>query len=255
MFACCDDTTFGDDEHNTDNDALLLFGHAIVAPCCCPACRYSTRSPSRSLAGSPWTFSPKSSRTTLWLLRRTRRSTLGLSFHREGFRDLTRLPADGPPAVLPSFLSLAGEGAHHVHDCFSFRTDELLRVSTPCFDDHQFEEEDFGSVGELSQVCSQIFLNCLYLARIGGRDIVWSVSELARAVTKWTRACDRRLAHLISKIHCTNGYKQFCHVGNFLHNSADWDCFKTLILQGILKTQNRFREDSCASLAVTRLFP
>ena len=40
-----------------------------------------------------------------------------------------------------------------------------------------------------------------------------------------------------------------------LHNNADWDCFKTLTLSGILKTQNRFRKESCASLAVTRLFP
>ena len=32
MFACCDDTTSDDDGHNTDNDALLLFGHALVAP-------------------------------------------------------------------------------------------------------------------------------------------------------------------------------------------------------------------------------
>ena len=32
MFACCDDTPSDDDKHNTDNDALLLFGHAIVAP-------------------------------------------------------------------------------------------------------------------------------------------------------------------------------------------------------------------------------
>ena len=32
MWACCTDTSSDDDEHNTDNDALLLFGHAVVAP-------------------------------------------------------------------------------------------------------------------------------------------------------------------------------------------------------------------------------
>ena len=47
----------------------------------------------------------------------------------------------------------------------------------------------------------QIVLKCLYLARIGRPDIVWSVNKLARAVTKWTRACDRRWARLISHIH------------------------------------------------------
>ena len=37
-------------------------------------------------------------------------------------------------------------------------------------------------------------LNCLYLARVGTPDILWSVNKLARAVTKWTKACDKRLA-------------------------------------------------------------
>ena len=68
-------------------------------------------------------------------------------------------------------------------------------------DDHQFREEEIGSVGELSTVCSQIVLKCLYLARIGRPDILWSVNKLARAVTKWTKACDKRLARLVSYIH------------------------------------------------------
>ena len=93
-------------------------------------------------------------------------------------------------------------------------TEPLYKVATPCIDDHQFKEEEFRSVGELSKGCSQIVLKCQYLARIGRPDIVWSVSELARAVRKWTKACDRRLARLISYVHCTSGYKQCCHVGN-----------------------------------------
>ena len=69
-------------------------------------------------------------------------------------------------------------------------------------------------MGELSKVCSQIVLQCLYLARIGRPDILWSVNKLARAITKWTKACDKRLSRLISYIHCTSEYKQYCHVGN-----------------------------------------
>ena len=64
-------------------------------------------------------------------------------------------------------------------------------------DDHQFREEENESVGELSTVCSQIVLTCLYLARIGRPDILWSVNKIARAVTKWTKSCDKRLACLI----------------------------------------------------------
>ena len=94
-------------------------------------------------------------------------------------------------------------------------TQQLHKVSTPCIDDHHFkEEEELKSVGELSQVCSQIVLKCLYLARIGRPDIPWSVNKLARSITKWTRACDKRLNRLISYIQHTCEYKQYCYVGN-----------------------------------------
>ena len=93
-------------------------------------------------------------------------------------------------------------------------TQQLYKVSTPCLDDHHFREEELKSVGELSKVCSQIVLKCLYLARIGRPDILWSVNTLARSITKWTKACDKRLNRLISEIHHTNEVKQYCHVGN-----------------------------------------
>ena len=57
-------------------------------------------------------------------------------------------------------------------------------------------------------------LKCLYLARNDRPDILWSVDKLARAVTKWTQAQDRRLARLISHIHHTNDHRQYCQVGN-----------------------------------------
>ena len=80
--------------------------------------------------------------------------------------------------------------------------------------DHHFKEEKLKSVGDLSEVCSQIVLKCLYLARIGRPDILWSVHKLARSITKWTKACDKRSCRLISCIHHTCEYKQYCHVGN-----------------------------------------
>ena len=48
-----------------------------------------------------------------------------------------------------------------------------------------------------------IFYNMPFLGRIGRPDILWSVNKFARAITKWTRACDKRLARLISYIHHT----------------------------------------------------
>ena len=91
---------------------------------------------------------------------------------------------------------------------------QLCKVSSPCIDDHHFKEEEMKSVGELSQVCSQIVLKCLYLARTGRPDILWSVNKLARSITKSNKACDKRLNRLISYIHHTCEYKQYCHVGN-----------------------------------------
>ena len=52
-------------------------------------------------------------------------------------------------------------------------TQQLYKESTPFIDDHHFKEED-----------SQIVLKCLYLARIGRPDILWSVNNLARSITK-----------------------------------------------------------------------
>ena len=80
---------------------------------------------------------------------------------------------------------------------------QLYKVSTPCIEDHHLKEEELKSVGELSKVCSQIVLKCLYLARIGRPDILWSVNKLTRSITKWTRACDKGLNRLISYIHHT----------------------------------------------------
>ena len=67
---------------------------------------------------------------------------------------------------------------------------------------------------ELYKVCSLIVLKCLYLARIGRPDILWSVNKLARSIKKRTKACDKRLSRLISYIHHTCEYKQYCYVGN-----------------------------------------
>ena len=57
---------------------------------------------------------------------------------------------------------------------------------------------------EIRQTQNSCFKHC----------ILWSVNKLARAVTKWNQASDRRFARLISYIHRTNDFRQHCHVGN-----------------------------------------
>ena len=101
----------------------------------------------------------------------------------------------------------------HAKKCVD-RYCELANKTTEQLFKVKLKEEDNGSVGELSTVCSQIVLKCLSLARIGRPYILWSVNKLARAVTKWTKACDKRLARLISYIHHTSEFVQKCNVGN-----------------------------------------
>ena len=132
-------------------------------------------------------------------------------------------------------------------------TQQLYKVPTPCIYDHYLKEEELKSVGELSQVSSQIVLKCLYLARIGRPDILWSVNKLAQSITKWTKACDKRLSRLISYIHHTCDIKQYCHVGNTA-KQCRLGLFKTPILQEILRTQNLLRVEHCAILEVIYLF-
>ena len=81
-------------------------------------------------------------------------------------------------------------------------------------------------MGEIPKVCSPIALQCLYSVRIGRPDILWSVNKLSRAVTKWTRACDRRLVRF-DFIHSQHEKLQaILSCGKTLPNSADWDSFQ-----------------------------
>ena len=82
----------------------------------------------------------------------------------------------------------------------------LKKVSTPCLDDHMLAPEDFQDKGELSLVAARIVLKALYLARMNRPDVIWTVNHLARYVTKWSVACDKRLHRLMS----------------YLHHNADW---------------------------------
>ena len=123
-------------------------------------------------------------------------------------------------------------------------------------DDHQIKKQELESVGELSKVCADVVLKCFYLARTGRPDILWSVNKFARSVTKWTRARDRRLARLISYIHHTSDYLQYCHVGNTAqHSTVDWGYLKTRTLLEILKIRNQHLEEFCENLGSRTYVP
>ena len=125
--------------------------------------------------------------------------------------NLTQTSLDGP--VIWKVMQRNVE--KDVADWRTKQHSNCTNLATPCIDDHQVKEEELGSVGEYQKYALELFvLKCLYLARIGRPDILWSVNKFARAVTKWTRACDKRWARLISYIHHTSEFKQHCHVGS-----------------------------------------
>ena len=94
------------------------------------------------------------------------------------------------------------------------KVEQFYKVSSLALGDHQSKQGGFESDWDLAEVRSHIVLKCLYLARIGRFDILWSVNKFARSVTKWTQACDRRLPRLISCTHHTNDIRHNCHVVN-----------------------------------------
>ena len=132
-------------------------------------------------------------------------------------------------------------------------TQQVYKVATPCMDDHQFKEKEIESVGELSTVCSQIVLKYFYLARVGRPAILWSVNKLARSITKWTKACDKRLSRLISYFHHTWEYKHCCHVGNTA-KLCRLGLFQDSDFSGDLEDSKSTSGGTCAFLEVCLLY-
>ena len=93
---------------------------------------------------------------------------------------------------------------------------DLKPVGTPSIDDHLIAANESEEKGKLAPVCSRIVLKVLFFARISRPDLLQSVNTLARAVTKWTAACDRRLLRLISYIHSTKHWVIRCFVGDHI---------------------------------------
>ena len=107
------------------------------------------------------------------------------------------------------YLGLSGKGV-----------ESLKRVSTPCLDDHLLSEEDEANPGELAPVAANAVLKVPYLARVSRLDVMWAVCDLARKVTKWTRACDKRLHRLISYLHHNLDLEQVNWIGDKYEDCA-----------------------------------
>ena len=91
---------------------------------------------------------------------------------------------------------------------------DLKDVPTPSMDDSLFTDKELHTKGELSAASAHIVLKILFSARRARPDIYWATNALARMVTKWSIACDRKLHRLISYIHYRTDWSLEAYVGD-----------------------------------------
>ena len=107
------------------------------------------------------------------------------------------------------------EDAKYVwNDTVSWRTKRLNTTKYPSMPMTINSKRKLKSAGELSKVCLKLFRNFCIWHIFGRHYILWSVNKLARSITKWTEAYDKRLSRLISYIYHTCEYKQYCYMGD-----------------------------------------
>ena len=63
-------------------------------------------------------------------------------------------------------------------------------------DDHIIPPEGHETIGELTAVCAQIVLTCLYLARIGRPDSLWSSKYSGKVSHKMEQGLWQKIADI-----------------------------------------------------------
>ena len=133
-------------------------------------------------------------------------------------------------------------------------TQQLHKVATPCLDDHQFKEEEMGSVGEVVKStpsnCSDVYIwRALVDQTFYG---LWtnlleqSLNGPELATDAWFVGFHTFITHLI----CDNIFMWETRL-----SIVDWVCSKTRALLETLKTQNQPWGKSYVSSEVEHLFP
>ena len=103
--------------------------------------------------------------------------------------------------------------------CEHAQTDrsKLRKAQTPSVDDHALTEEDRASPGILEKDAAKIIMKMLYGARLVRYELLWPICSIARMVSKWSRAEDKRLYRLICYLHTTLNHTLESFVGDPAH--------------------------------------
>ena len=124
---------------------------------------------------------------------------------RRGGRSSSPPPRRGLPvrAYRYEMLGFIDQCVERYLDLAELNEQSLRIVATPGIDDTAIPAEDFECPGRLAPSAASVLMKILYLARCCRFDLLHPVGMLAREVTKWTRACDKRLHRLVSYMHST----------------------------------------------------
>ena len=121
-------------------------------------------------------------------------------------------------------------------------------------DEHQFNQEELESVGELSEVC---LTNCLEMLVFGTNGTTWH-SMVGQQACKSSHKMDSGMRQTIDKTDFSHSlqirFRQRCHVG-ITAQHCGLVCSKSQTLLVTLRTGNQPQEVSCDFLEVTTFSP
>ena len=82
------------------------------------------------------------------------------------------------------------------------------------------EEVNEANRGSLAPQAASIFMKLLYAARVCRFDLLRSINNLARKITKWTKKEDLLLRHLMAYVHQSKHHMMIGWVGDSLETSS-----------------------------------
>ena len=152
---------------------------------------------------------------------------------------------------------LEGHARKCVEQHCELDSEQLCKVSSHCLDWSSIQaQEELRSVGELPRsLHHNLSGKRLFLARNGRLDILWSVHKFLALLLNGFRCATHDTQDLfLIFITTSENPRQHCQCEETLPNNADLDCFKTPILQEILKTRSQHQVEHCVFWEVARLF-
>ena len=94
---------------------------------------------------------------------------------------------------------------------------QLRAAKTPSVDDHQLTDEDRATPGVLEKDAAKVIMKMLYGARLVRYELLWPICSIARMVSKWSKAEDKRLYRLICYLNTTLDHTLESFVGDAAH--------------------------------------